>query len=315
MDENKKKAIVLGLSALFLIIVFVRLTDLILRNKSSISVNNRIAVVNIFGPMFDSKKVIALLHKYDEDKSISGIIIRLDTPGGGVAVAQEIVKEIYKIKNKGKKIVSSMGSIAASGGYYVACATDRIFANPGTLTGSIGVIMEIPNIEELLRKIGVRIDVVKSGEHKDIGSLSRRLTPEEQRLLQDVIDDVFDQFIEAIVEGRNNILIEKLSLEKKIEKNMVRPEDIKLKIKSIADGRIFSGRQAKEFGLIDELGNFEDTLDWIAKASRISGKPVLVEEKKKLSLFDIIFGEKADSIFQLINGTVPFFQGLSPVMK
>ena len=303
MDDNKKKAIFLGLAALFLIIVVVKLVDVFFTGKGKLPMlaNNRIGIVNIFGPMVDSKKIIDILHKYDDDKGIKAIIIRLDTPGGGVAVAQEIVREIGKIRKNGKKVVSSMGSIAASGGYYVACATDRIFADPGTLTGSIGVIMELPNIEELLKKIGVKIDVVKSGEHKDIGSPSRKLTPEEQRLLQEVIDDVFDQFVEAIAEGRNDVLAEKIAAEKKIAKKDVKPEDIKAKIKSIADGRIFSGRQALVLGLIDELGNFHDVVDWTAKTSGITGKPALVEEKRKIGLFDIIFGEEAGTILRLIN--------------
>jgi len=302
MDDKKKKAILIALAVIFFIVIIVKVTDraIIKKGKVPLYSNNRIGVVNIYGPMFDSKKTIDLLHKYDEDKSIKAIILRLDTPGGGVAVAQEIVTEINKIRGKGKKVVSSMGSIAASGGYYVACTTDKIFADAGTLTGSIGVIMELPNIEELLKKIGVKIDVIKSGEHKDIGSPSRKLTPKEQRLLQDVIDDVYEQFVEAIADGRNDVIKQKIADERGIEKKDITIEDVKAKIRSIADGRIFSGRQALAFGLVDELGNFYDSVEKTAEMSGIEGKPVLVEEKKKINFFDVMFGENSESIVQFI---------------
>ena len=154
-----------------------------------------------------------------------------------------------------------MGSVAASGGYYIACASDRIVANPGTITGSIGVIMEFTNIEELFKKIGIKGVVLKSGEHKDIGSPFREMTPDEKKIVQDVIDNVHQQFIEAVAKGR------KMDREKVVQ---------------IADGRILTGEQAKQLGLVDEMGNLQDAIDVAAKMVGIVGKPNVIYPKKEV---------------------------------
>ncbi len=221
-----------------------------------------IGLVEVKGIFTDEvrKETVKTLGKFRRSKNIRAIVLRIESPGGSVAAAQEIYREIKRVKDTGKPIFASMGSIAASGGYYIAIPCDRIFANPGTITGSIGVIMEMANIEELLRKIGVYFMVVKSKEHKDIGSPFRKMTEEEKKLLKTVIDDVYYQFVDAVV------------LERGIKK-----EDVL----RIADGRIMTGKQAVELGLVDELGNLQDAIYAAAKTAGIRGKPRVIKPRKK----------------------------------
>ncbi len=228
----------------------------------------RVAIIDLHGVISSSADFIRQLKKYTKDSSVPAIVVHIDSPGGGVAASQEIYKEIKKAREEGKKIVASMGSVGASGGYYVACAADTIIANPGTLTGSIGVIFQFPVAEELFKKIGLRFEVVKSGEFKDVGSFNRRMTNEERKLLQSVIDDTYDQFVDVLVEGRG------LSKEEVLE---------------IADGSIFTGRQAKKLGLIDELGDFEDAIKIAGEMAGIEGPPKTIKERKrKVTLFDLL---------------------------
>ncbi|MBU4320953.1 MAG: signal peptide peptidase SppA, partial [Nitrospinae bacterium] len=193
----------------------------------------------------------------------------VDSPGGAVAPSQEIYEEVKKATLK-KKVIVSMGSVAASGGYYISAPADRIIANPGTLTGSIGVIMEIPNIEGLMNKIGVKTEVIKSGRYKDIASAFRKMGKEERLILQGVLDDVHEQFIKAVSDGR------------KI------PFD---EVKKIADGRIFTGRQAMEARLVDELGTLEDAIAAAGRLAGIKGEPEVVTKKEKFSITDILRGK------------------------
>lgn len=220
---------------------------------------DKIVVVDIVGVITQSRQIIEKINKYKDNDNIKAVVIRIDSPGGGVGPAQEIYEELIKLRSK-KIIVASMGSVAASGGYYVACAAHKIIANPGTITGSIGVIIEFANIEELLNKIGMKSVVIKSGKYKDILSPTRQLAEEERRLLQGVIDSIHGQFVEAVALGRE------MSHEKVAE---------------IADGRIFSGEQAMHLGLVDELGNLQDAIERAADMAGIEGKPVVVYPKKK----------------------------------
>jgi protease-4 len=202
---------------------------------------------------------------------VRAIVLRIDSPGGGVVPSQEIFEEVQKIRADGRqKIVASMGSVAASGGYYIAAATDRIVANPGTITGSIGVIMETANVKGLLDKIGVEPIVIKAGEHKDIGSPFRKLEPDDRRILEELLNDVHTQFIEAVARGRN------LPAER---------------VRELADGRIFTGRQAKDFGLVDDLGNLQDTIQAAAELAGIEGEPRVIERREGISFFDMIRNE------------------------
>lgn len=251
-----------------LLIVFIAILSLILTFTHKVPIGERVALIRVEGVIVDSKDIIEELKEHSNDYSIKAIVLRIDSPGGAVVPAQEIYEEIKKIKSK-KKVVVSMGSVAASGGYYISSPADKIIANPGTLTGSIGVIMEIPNFEGLMNKIGVKTEIIKSGRHKDMVSIFKSMAPEEKKIIQAVLDDVHDQFIKAVAEGRN-----------------MKIEDIK----KMADGRIFTGKNAKELGLVDELGNLEDAIKLAGKISGIKGEPRVVSKKERFNFLDIITG-------------------------
>jgi protease-4 len=238
----------------------------------------KVAIIDLHGTITNSADIIRQLKKYAKDSSVPAIVLDIDSPGGGVAPSQEIYEEMKKAKENGKRIVASMGSVGASGGYYVACAADTIIANPGTLTGSIGVLLEFPVAEELFKKIGLRFEVVKSGEFKDVGTYNRRMTEAERKLLQSVIDDTYDQFVEVLVENRN------LSEEEALK---------------IADGSIFTGRQAKKVGLVDELGDLEDAIKIAGKMAGIEGPPKTIKERvRKVTFFDLLT-QQMEELFKL----------------
>ena len=229
---------------------------------------DRIGLIRVEGVILDAKDTVADLKRFGDSSSIKAIVLRIDSPGGGVVPSQEIHDAVQRVRNKqNKTVVASMGTVAASGGYYIAAAADRIIANPGTLTGSIGVIMELVNLEGLLKKVGVEGVVVKSGHYKDIGSPFRKMGTDDRRILQAVMDDVHDQFIEAVAEGRSL--------------------DIAA-VRTLADGRIFTGRQAVEAKLVDELGDLDDAVRIAADMVGIEGEPTLVEPKKRFSIKEII---------------------------
>jgi protease-4 len=310
MEKNKKNLLRFVIILVCIVVVLNILRILIgppipMIDEATIFHKKRIGVIYITGPIYNSKIIVNNLKKFKKDKTIRAIILRIDSPGGAVSPVQEIVNEIKNVKFEGKKVIVSCGSVAASGGYYIASAGDRIFANPGTLTGSIGVIMEFVNLEGLLNKIGIKMEVVKSGRYKDIGSSARKLTPEEQKILQEVIDDVYYQFVDAVVDGRKDVLKKKLIKEKGIKKPTI--EDIKKEVLKIADGRIFSGKQAKELGLVDELGTMDDAKYYAARISGIEGEPEIVEERKKVSFLEYLIGS---SDFSEIFGKF-FYNGFS----
>lgn len=229
---------------------------------------DRIALIRVEGVIMDSQVTIDELKRFSENPTVKAIVLRIDSPGGGVVPSQEIYDAVRRVRNKSSKaVITSMGSVAASGGYYIAAATDRIVANPGTLTGSIGVIMEMANVEGLLQKIGVEGVVVKSGKYKDVGSPLRKMTDEEHGLLQNVMDDVHKQFIEAVAEGRALEISD---------------------VQALADGRIFTGRQAKEAKLVDELGNLEDAIQLAADVAGIEGEPKVVEPRHRFSIRELL---------------------------
>lgn len=249
-----------GLGALMLINLLFPDLDL--------STDDRIALIRVEGVILDSQTTIGELKRFSENPSVKAIVIRIDSPGGGVVPSQEIYNAVKRVRSKhNKAVIASMGSVAASGGYYIAAATDRIVANPGTLTGSIGVIMETANVEGLLQKIGVEGVVIKSGKYKDVGSPLRKMSTEERGLLQGVMDDVHKQFIEAVAEGR--------SLELRAAQ-------------ALADGRIFTGRQAKEAKLVDELGDLEEAIQLAAEVVGIEGEPKVIEPRRRFSLREIL---------------------------
>ncbi len=232
------------------------------------STQDRVALIRIEGVILDAQATISELKQYSENPLVKAIVLRIDSPGGGVVPSQEIHDAVKRVKNKSNKaVIASMGTVAASGGYYIAAATDRIIANPGSLTGSIGVIMEMANFEGLMKKVGVEGVVIKSGRFKDVGSPLRKMSDEERKLLQSVMDDVHQQFIQAVADGRS------------LEVSDVEP---------LADGRIYTGRQAKEARLIDELGDLDDAIHIAADIAGMEGEPKVVEPRKRFSFREII---------------------------
>jgi protease-4 len=229
----------------------------------------RVGLVEIVGEIDDPEPIVDQLDRMERDTSIRAVVVRLDSPGGGVAASQEIYESVKKLRDQGKKpVVASMGGVAASGAYYVACAADSIVANAGTLTGSIGVIMTFPNTEDLFRKVGIRFETIKTGKYKDIGTMWRPMTDEERKLLQDVLTNVYDQFIDTVVEGR-----------------ALAREDVL----PYADGRIFSGDQALEYGFVDRLGDLDDSIRLAGEMAGISGQPVVVrKERRRVSFLDFV---------------------------
>ena len=226
---------------------------------------NRIGIVDITGLISDSQYIVNQVKKFRKDKRIRGIILRIDSPGGAVGPSQEIYDEVLKTRESGKTIYASMGALAASGGYYIASAAERIFANPGTLTGSIGVIMVFSNAQGLMEKIGLQPEIVKAGEYKDIGSPARAMTQKERNLLQSVVTDVHQQFIEAVANGRNISVAE---------------------VTKIADGRILTGRQAYSLNLVDQMGGLQVSIDQIAHKVGIIGSPKIIKETPRVGFLD-----------------------------
>ncbi len=243
--------------------------------------SGKVAVVNIKGVIVDSASTVEEIKQYRKNPAIRAIVLRVDSPGGAVVPSQEIYEEIKRTIST-KPVVVSMGSVAASGGYYISCPATKIVANPGTLTGSIGVLMELPNIKGLLDKIGVKTEVIKSGRYKDITSPFKQMQSDERDVLQNLLDDVHEQFIKAVVEGR------KLPIEK---------------VKKIADGRVFTGIKAKELGLVDEIGDLDYAIKVAAELGNIKGDPQVITKKSTL-LKELLKGD-AES---LIGKILPTFQ-------
>ena len=243
---------------------------------------SRIAVIEVFGNIIDSESVVRQLKKWGESGNVRAIVLHIDSPGGGVAPSQEIYNEILRVRSEDEKVVvASMSSVAASGGYLIACACDKIMANPGTITGSIGVILQFPTLGELFNKIGIAYETVKSGELKDVGSMDRRMTAEERRMLSAMVEDTYEQFVEVVAEGRE------------MEIDYVR---------KYADGSVFSGRQALEIGLIDALGGFEDAVRLAGEMVGIEGEPETIKEIKPRRGFWDILGGVSEEIENITSG-------------
>ncbi|MFP4559618.1 MAG: signal peptide peptidase SppA [Candidatus Hadarchaeota archaeon] len=211
--------------------------------------------LGILGGGTSATDIAKQIKRAGEDPSVEAMVLRINSPGGSAAASQEIYQEVLRARENGKVVVASMGDSATSGGYYVACAADKIVANPGTITGSIGVIFSQLQYSELMERYGIEANVIKSGEYKDIGSPFRNMTDEDRQVLQNMVDDIYNQFVNAVVEGRD----------------MNRSEVLEL-----ADGRIFTGRQAQEEGLVDELGNYQDSIQMAADMAGVD-KPQVVE--------------------------------------
>lgn len=267
-------SVLLVVSFVFFLVLAVTVASLVGR-PTTLVIGDKVGVIEILGPIAESKEVIQQLHEFRDNDSVKAVVLRIDSPGGGVGPSQEIYDEVKGV-DAIKPVVVSMGSVAASGGYYVAAASREIVANPGTITGSIGVIMEFANVRELLDKIGLSSVVVKSGEYKDIGSPTRPMSAAERDILQNLIDDVHNQFVTSVAAGRG-----------------LDEEDVR----SIADGRIFSGRRAMELGLVDIMGNLQVAIDRAAELAGIDPDPAVVYPPgKKPKWIDLIIEESFDHL-------------------
>lgn len=240
--------------------------------------NATVGIIEVKGLITDAEKILEQLLQFRLSKSVKAVVVRIDSPGGAVGASQEIFTEITRL-NKVKPVVASMGSVAASGGYYAAIGAGKIVASPGTLTGSMGVIFKFPNLEEIFQKIGYKDEVIKSGRLKDIGSPSRTLTEEERELLQSLLDGVHKQFIRDIAQSRN-----------------LQEEDVR----RVADGRIFSGETAKNLGLIDQFGNFNDAVSLAANLAGLETETPTLEypEDDDIPIFKMLAEQNASSIFR-----------------
>jgi protease-4 len=248
------------------------------RDESTSTSGAKIAVVELKEPITSSEETVRQFKKYRENRSIKAIVFRVESPGGGVAASQEIYEEVKKTRDAGMPVVVSMGSVAASGGYYVSCGATRIVANPGTLTGSIGVIFQFMHFKQLMDKIGIDETTFKTGKFKDSGSPFRKTTEEEKEYFNLLIGDVYDQFVDVVAE----------------ERGLEREQVLKY-----ADGRVFTGRQAVEYGFVDTLGTMEDAINIAADLGDISGKPTIVKETKRKTLFEKLVGEAATEVTKI----------------
>jgi protease IV len=230
----------------------------------------RVAVVELEGLIAETDDIVRELRHHRDNPSVRAVVIRINSPGGVVGPTQEVHDALLRVRQAGKPVVASLGSVAASGGYYIAVAADQIYANPGSLTGSIGVIMQMANVDALMKKVGVDYVVVKAGQFKDLGNFSRPMTPEERRVIQALLDDVHGQFIEAVAKGR------------KLDRSAVA---------KFADGRVFSGTQALGLKMVDALGGLEEAIDAAARLAKLPTPPPVERARRRFSLIDLIRNE------------------------
>jgi len=288
MVGSEKKKSPLAKRLLFLALILLALVGIssITSEWVQQGTKNRIGIVDITGLITDCQYITNQVKKFRQDKRIRGIILRIDSPGGAVGPSQEIYDEVLKTRESGKTIYASMGALAASGGYYIASAAEKIFANPGTLTGSIGVIMAFSNAKGLMEKIGLQPEIVKAGEYKDIGSPARAMTQKERNLLQSVVTDVHQQFIEAVASGRDISVAE---------------------VTKIADGRILTGRQAYSLNLVDQMGGLQVSIDQLAHEVGIIGSPKIIKETPRVGFLDWVLKSTVNQ--SLINrSSIPSLQ-------
>lgn len=241
------------------------------------AIGERIAVIPVEGIIGDDREVLENIRRFRDDASVKGFVIAINSPGGEVGPSQSIYREIKRLRDSDKRpVIAAINSVGASGGYYIALGADSIYANPGSITGSIGVIMELPNVEGLMQKVGVQMQVVKSAEHKDIGSPFREMSPADREVLGAMVQDVYSQFVEVV------------SAERKQSRQQLAP---------LVDGRVLSGRQAMQSGLIDRLGNFNDAVAAAGRMAGIGTEPkLLYPPEDEVTLLDVIIGRAESSI-------------------
>ena len=261
----------ISIVALFLGTLWLLMTVM---DEGSLPGGAKVAIVEVDGIIgvgpdrsADADSIVRTLGEYRDNPSVAAVVLRVNSPGGVVGPTQEIFSAVLRVRAAGKPVVASLGAVAASGGYYVAVAATRILASPGTLTGSIGVIMQLANVESLLRKVGVDYVVVKAGAYKDIGSFARPMRPEERQVLQALLDDVYGQFVTAVAEHRG--------LDRKT-------------VLGFADGRIYSGQQARSLKMVDDLGGLQEAIEAAGKLAGIPGKPKVIYPRRRFSLRDLL---------------------------
>lgn len=247
----------------------------------------RVAVVEVQGLIVDVDDLVRDLRAYRENPAVRAVVVRINSPGGVVGPTQEAHDAIRRLRQAGKPVVASLGAVAASGGYYIAVAADRIYANPGTLTGSIGVVMQLPNLAELMKKVGVDYVVVKAGRYKDVGNLARPMTADERRVLQTLLDDVHGQFVAAVADGRR----------------LGRAD-----VARFADGRVFSGAQAKDLQMVDELGGLEAALDGAARLAGLPTPPAVILPRRRFSIMDLLRNQLGPGASALLGPGLPAFK-------
>jgi protease-4 len=272
-----------GVAVLFLVVVSASLTG----SDGGVPFGPRVAVVELEGIILDVEDLLGELKAHRENPQVKAVVIRINSPGGVVGPSQELHEALLRLRKAGKPVVASLGAVAASGGYYVAVAADQIYANPGTLTGSIGVIVQLANVESLMKKVGVDYVVVKAGRYKDLGNFSRPMTAEERRVLQALLDDVHAQFIGAVAAGR------------RIEEGQVR---------QFADGRVFSGVQARDLRMVDELGGLEDAIDRAGRLAGLEAPPRVIPPRRRFSVFDLLRNQFGFEIGRGLGPVLPLFK-------
>jgi protease-4 len=276
-SRGRVALIALGVGAAVLVLFVATIWLLIAVSDDGLPGRAKVAVVEVEGVIgtdsgrgLDTDGIVRVLGEYRDDPAVRAVVLRINSPGGVVAPTQEIFNAVRRLREAKKPVVASLGSVAASGGYYVAVAADRIYASPGTLTGSIGVVMQLANLEGLLKKVGVEYVVVKAGAYKDVGNIARAMTPEERRILQALLDDVYDQFVTAVAEGRG------------LDPQVVR---------GFAEGRIYSGRQAQGLKMVDDLGGLEEAIEAAAKMAGLPAKPRVIYPRRRFSLRGLLSNE------------------------
>ena len=299
MPEEKKSRlwlwILVGATAFFVLLLSVfALVGLAMRGSHGgefAGFGDKIGVIDVEGVILDPRTVVKQLREFRRDDSIRAIILHVNTPGGGAAASQEIYSEVRRIRDeKKKKIVASIETLGASGGYYISAATEKIYADPASIVGSIGVISQWVNYEDLLKWAKLKDVTFKAGALKDTGNPARPMTPEEKAYFQSLINDMHGQFISAVAEGR------KLKMDD---------------VKKLADGRVWTGQQALPLRLVDQIGDFRVAVEETAKAVGIKGEPTLVHpEKERRTLLDLIFGDVSEYIpdrAKLLENHVSFY--------
>ncbi len=266
-------AVWLAVLAVFLVAVSAALRG---GDGAGVGLGPKVAVVELVGVILDVEELLHDLKSYRDNPMVRAVVIHIDSPGGVVGPTQELHEALMRVRKAGKPVVASLGAVAASGGYYTAVAADRIVANAGTLTGSIGVIMQLANFDGLMKKVGVDYVVVKAGRFKDIGNVARSMTPEERQVLQALLDDVHGQFIDAVAEGR------------RLDR---------AKVVQFSDGRIFSGAQAKTLGMVDDLGGLEDAVELAGQLAGLPSPPRIIPPRRHFSIYDLVRNQLGLDLF------------------